>query len=1184
MRVERLSLIVALLVLLSTFYLAVTILPVNVKGTTRYVGGIGPDNYTKITHAITAANPGDTIYVYGGTYNEDVSVYKPLTLIGENRNTTIIRGSGTADTVVVTADWVNITGFTAENGGQAFDEAAIRLFFVQNCRVINNKVQNSEYGITLRQSSFNTVLNNIVSNNDYGIYFWGSSSSYNRILNNNISYNTAGIYLDSTTNNNTITDNVISNNGHGIALVFSSRNGLYSNMMVQNGIYVYGDSLGHWNTHRIDTSNTVNGKPVQYWKNVTGGTVPSGAGEVILANCIDVFVENQTVSNGSVGIEVGFSSRVMIANNVASSNYLDGIYIYRSDNITVTSNNVSSNGRNGIHFFASDTNTLTKNNIFLNGQSGVTRIEYSAIYVSYTNHSVIAENSVLSNLNCAFSFMSSNFNNVSNNNLSNNWNGLFFEGGNGNRIVNNTIHNNTHIDISPTGIGISLTSSSHNILVANSVIGHLGSILLSSESNDNTLVGNYLSSYDSLYSLSGISIAGRSNILMNNVMSGDGLVIHGRYLQYWNTHIIDTSNIVNGRPVYYWKNVTGGTVPLGASEVILANCTDVIVENQDLTNGSAGIELGFSSNNTISNNTVSDSKKGIYLVGSDNNAVFGNIVSDSYVKSYLNWETGIHLENSERNNLSDNNLRGNGHGIVLAKSNNNTVTDNNVWDSTYCGIKVIRWPNFGLGSHNNTITNNTVFNNRDGIYIFIESVNNTVAYNSLVNNMNGVYIQDASNNRIHHNNIIDNTQQAYDDRDTNEWDYGYPSGGNYWSDYVGVDAFSGPNQNLPGSDGIGDTPYVIDADSEDRYPLMNPLGTFPPSAPLNLSATAGDKQVFLTWDPPSFDGGLPITNYRIYRGITSGGETFLTEIGNVLTHPDTGLTNGQLYCYRVSAVNAIGEGPLSNEACATPTTTPGAPTILQAYLSGKDMENVTFTWTLSSDDGAGQNSVVSYAILRNTTYDDNGTLYAFLDSVPNGTTKYTDNLSGEGDPNNYFYQVCAIDLNNFANCSANQGSKFARPLSEGANLISIPLIQSNESTETLLQTVKWDKAWTYNSSVQKWKWYMKFKPYPGDLKRINLTQGFWVNATEQSNLTVAGIVPPSTTIYLREGWNLVGYPSFMNRTVSEALEGKIWVSVEGFDNASSPYHLRRLSETDIMTSGEGYWIYFSTSGVWTVRN
>jgi parallel beta-helix repeat protein len=453
------------------------------------------------------------------------------------------------------------------------------------------------------------------------------------------------------------------------------------------------------------------------------------------------------------------------------------------------------------------------------------------------------------------------------------------------------------------------------------------------------------------------------------------------------------------------------------------------------------------------------------------------------------------------------------------------------------GIVIGRHTFLGPGSDNNIIVNNTVFSNNYGVSLS-GSINNTFANNSIVNNFRGMRSRDAGGNWIYHNNIIDNTEQASDD---------------------GV--FNGPNQDIPGSDQIGDTPYFLDLVSQDRYPLMGPSGTYPPSAPLNLSAMAGDQQITLTWNPPSFDGGLPITNYRIYRGTTSGGEIFYAQIGSTLTFPDMGLTNGQMYCYRVSAVNGIGEGPLSNEACATPTTIPGAPVILQADLSGSGLENVTIKWNLSSDDGAGQNSVVGYSIYRGTTFDINATGYQPVANVPKGTNLYVDNFTGEGDPNNYFYQICSIDLNNLTNCSKNQAGKFTRHLLSGPNLVSIPLIQSNENIETVLQTMKWDKAWTYDSSAQKWKSHMTFKPYKGELNKVNTSMSIWINVLEQSNLTVAGIVPSSTSIYLYAGWNLVGFPSFnVTYSVSD-LKATVGVeSIEGFDALTPPFFLREQAD------------------------
>src|SRR5207247_2421775 len=116
-------------------------------------------------------------------------------------------------------------------------------------------------------------------------------------------------------------------------------------------------------------------------------------------------------------------------------------------------------------------------------------------------------------------------------------------------------------------------------------------------------------------------------------------------------------------------------------------------------------------------------------------------------------------------------------------------------------------------------------------------------------------------------------------------------------------------------------------------------------APRNLQATPGDGQVTLNWQPPSNDGGSPILLYTIYRGNSSGGESFLITVPLVTTYTDATVTNGVTYYYKVSATNAIGEGPKSNEASATPSapaTPPGAP---QGLSATPGATTVSLTWS-----------------------------------------------------------------------------------------------------------------------------------------------------------------------------------------------------------------------------------------------
>jgi parallel beta-helix repeat protein len=177
------------------------------------------------------------------------------------------------------------------------------------------------------------------------------------------------------------------------------------------------------------------------------------------------------------------------------------------------------------------------------------------------------------------------------------------------------------------------------------------------------------------------------------------------------------------------------------------------------------------------------------MVSSNDNNVIDNSVSYCY-------ESGIFIENSNENNILKNSVFPlNDWGIVLGYAFWNNISENNISKNN---IAV-----YLHGAENNNITSNN-FSLNEGFCLNL--------WNSI-------------NNHIYHNNLFKYMAiQASDPSDNgNNWDNGYPSGGNYWSDFSGIDLNCTPNQDIPPSDGLGDTPYVIDLDSQDNYPLMLPF-------------------------------------------------------------------------------------------------------------------------------------------------------------------------------------------------------------------------------------------------------------------------------------------------------------------------------------------------------------------------
>jgi parallel beta-helix repeat protein len=279
---------------------------------------------------------------------------------------------------------------------------------------------------------------------------------------------------------------------------------------------------------------------------------------------------------------------------------------------------------------------------------------------------------------------------------------------------------------------------------------------------------------------------------------------------------LSNNTLVTGNTI---SNVTGTGIRVDES---LGN---TIEGNIISDNGLEGISLDESPAN-ITNNVIESNKHGISLDKSSNSFIEDN-------KILKNQGHGIFVdENSDRESIIGNDIENNGYGIQLNASYYNTVTYNNVANNTY-GIYLFN------GCHYNTVSYNSVANNTRGISL-LWSTENTLTDNNITRNtMYGIELHGySSSNNIYHNSFINNTNQIHIGERSNTWDTGYPSGGNYWSDYAGNDDYKGPGQDIPGFDGIGDDAYEIDDSNIDHYPLMLSY----PSHDVGIIANKSQKQ------------------------------------------------------------------------------------------------------------------------------------------------------------------------------------------------------------------------------------------------------------------------------------------------------------------------------------------------------
>jgi parallel beta-helix repeat protein len=208
--------------------------------------------------------------------------------------------------------------------------------------------------------------------------------------------------------------------------------------------------------------------------------------------------------------------------------------------------------------------------------------------------------------------------------------------------------------------------------------------------------------------------------------------------------------------------------------------------------------------------------------------------------------------------------KGGSYGIYLTSVSNVTVWNVSV-QSFQDGV-------FELSCSNCDVAESSLFNDGYGVCLQQSSFNTVEANNITKNTSAGIFLETSNSNIVFHNNFFNNTCQAYCSGSSgNSWDDGYPSGGNFWSDYQ----TRFPNASEIDGSGIWNTPYAIDSVDVDCYPLMNPWGSAEPveaSADVHLLLSVNPGQVayarnqLLTLDVsvlnqlnPSFNSTLTLT-------------------------------------------------------------------------------------------------------------------------------------------------------------------------------------------------------------------------------------------------------------------------------------------------------------------------------------
>ena len=604
------------------------------------------------------------------------------------------------------------------------------------------------YGIFIRSLEDSTIKDCVFKGNtDAGI--WSESLKDNIISDNSFEDCGYGIYACG--EDNEFTDNSFRSNGQGIRLA-AANSVLKGNQFTGDGLYIFEDTLEIQNTHDIDLSNTVNGRPLVYLKDQTAPVVSSGAGQLILVNCSDVSISGANCSNTVEGATLLFCSGIRLDDCSFYDNGECAVNIHRSDDIRMADCHMMNSMGSGVKIKESSQVEFNDCRITGNNYDGIEVRDLDTLTMNTTECS---GNLVGIDLQSSSSIQIKDCDFENNKGLA-----LDLRDSIGVTLEECVISGSG-------GQGLDITFSGYGI----SVFGTDFFNMTNCRFTDNEITDIRSQSSDWLRLKENKFEKG----LLFNRNSEQEETLEG--------HLV-VNNTVKGNPLYYYVGTSGLTVPADAGQIILVDCSDILVEDQNCSDICQGLTVYYSDNIVVANSSfdnngahgiayfhsqsvsltrVSASRNledGLYLWESGGGTI--NTVSESTFSYNLdcgvdaddiyrfnftecvisgNSRDGLRVDDSDLVTIDNCSIQDNhGEGIYFYRNDDPVVRNNGITNNGYAGIR--------LRAKGASISKNTISGNEVGIFVrFYES--SKPSYGEITNNS----IQD---NRLFGINALDN--------------------------------------------------------------------------------------------------------------------------------------------------------------------------------------------------------------------------------------------------------------------------------------------------------------------------------------------------------------------------------------------------------------------------------------------